>query len=197
VLDKYEEAGDGDARARVAAVFLLTVRGTPCLYYGEEIGLKPAISAYSAVGTDVDGRDPSRTPMQWDPSGGFTTGRPWLPYGAELERRNVAVQAGDPGSLLTLYRRLIRLRRDSVALRRGAYRTLEAPDGVYAYRREHDAEHVLVALNFTGAEREVRTDGGAWRCELSTHPGPVAARDGVLVLRPDEAVVLRRAGGPE
>jgi alpha-glucosidase len=205
-LHRYGGDGCGDRRAQVLAVFLLTARGTPCIYYGQEIGLKPPGSSH--IGTDVDGRDPSRTPMQWDEDGGGfghtgaaghtgATGQPWLPFGPELARRNVAVQAGDPGSMLSLYRRLIRLRASSVALRRGRYRTAPAPGGVYAYWREHGDERLLVVLNFASAPKTVETGVRGLEPVLATHGGRAHVRGTAVAVRPDQAVIVRlpRAAG--
>jgi alpha-glucosidase len=157
----------GPAQARVAAMLLLTLRGTPTLYYGDEIGMTDVpIQRY-----DPDGRDPERTPMQWDRSGGFTTGEPWLPYG-DLDT-NVA----DEPPILTLHRRLLALRRDFAA---ADYRTLHAADGVLAYARGDD---IAVALNLTGEPRPLPVHG---ELLLSTH-----LDGGTDRLRPAEGVVLR------
>ena len=177
----------GEARARVAAMMMLTLRGTPFLYYGEEIGMTDVAIPPDRV-VDVDGRDPERTPMQWDATAnsGFTTGTPWLPMG-DYARRSVAAQRDDPSSLLSLYRRLLRARRGSAALRRGSYRTLRSPRGVFAYARETPEEHVLVALNFTRAPKLLPLASGRGALVTSTD----AARDGERV---DLARVELRAG---
>ena len=111
----------GERRTRAAAFLLLTLRDVAVLYAGEEIGMVDADESH-APDRPIDrfGRDPERTPMQWDasPTGGFTTGEPWLPL-VDPATRNVAAQAADPASLLALYRRLIATRRGSPALRRG------------------------------------------------------------------------------
>src|SRR6202022_5210752 len=88
-------------RARLAATMLLTLRGTPFVYYGEEIGMSDVTEAFAG---DPNGRDPCRTPMQWDasPGAGFTAGRPWLTIPESARRVNVAAQDGDSGSLLNL-----------------------------------------------------------------------------------------------
>lgn len=192
-LQRYGEDGRGDRRARVLAVFLLTARGTPCIYYGQEIGLMPPGS--SDIGTDVDGRDPARTPMQWDATGrGFGHAeQPWLPFGPALEQRNVAVQAGNPDSMLSLYRRLIQLRSSSTALRRGRYRATQAPDGVYAYWREHDGERFLVVLNFASAQRVVETGESGLEPVLATQGPRARVRGSAVVVRPDEAIIVRVA----
>jgi alpha-glucosidase len=174
---------------------LLTLRGTPFIYYGEEIGMTDVSIPPDRV-VDVDGRDPERTPMQWDSTrtAGFTTGDPWLPIG-DVARANVAAQRDDPASLFSLYRRLCWLRKSSPALRRGSYRTAPAPRGVFAYARETDGERVLVVLNFTKSEQVVAFGVGSSRVLVSTRHD----RDGAPVdlarveLSPDEGVVLASA----
>jgi alpha-glucosidase len=144
---------------------------------------------------DVDGRDPERTPMQWDasPNAGFTSGDPWLPVAPDHATRNVAAQRDDPGSLFSLYRRLIWFRKSSPALRRGSYRTVPAPRGVFAFARETNGERVFVALNFTQEAHRVSFGTGAARVLVSTDQG----REGEdadlqrVSLRPGEALLLK------
>jgi alpha-glucosidase len=128
---------DDDALGRCALVALLTLRGTPVLYYGDELLLA---SAAEAGGRDVAGRDPSRTPMPWA-DGDWVD--PWLPVGTQT---TVAEQREDPGSPLRLVRDLIALRRRRDDLRTGAYASLPAPGGVWAWRR---GEATAVALNLS------------------------------------------------
>jgi alpha-glucosidase len=185
----------GLERAGVAAMMLLTLRGTPFVYYGEEIGMTDVPIPPDRI-VDVDGRDPERTPMQWDasPTGGFTTGDPWLPMG-DAARVNVAAQRDDPASLFSLYRRMSWLRKSSAALRRGSYRTVPAPRGVFAYAREADGERMLVALNFTKSTQLVSLGSGNATITLSTdHTRDGEPTDlGRIELRPDEAVVVAPA----
>ncbi|MGI8550117.1 MAG: alpha-amylase family glycosyl hydrolase, partial [Dehalococcoidia bacterium] len=184
-ISRHTEDGRGPERARVAAMLLLTVRGTPFIYYGEEIGMQdvpipPERAQDPARFHRPPGRDPERTPMQWSsaPSAGFTTGEPWLPLGDPTI--SVASQMDDPASLLSLYRRLIWFRKGSAALRSGSYRSLDGmPEDIFAYVRESPNERLLIALNFGLEPRVVplpeRFAGG--RVIISTDP----ARDGGLV----------------
>ncbi|HQL83868.1 MAG TPA: alpha-glucosidase, partial [Spirochaetota bacterium] len=123
---------DGGQRARVLAAMLLTARGTPFLYYGEEIGMKNGAITRKQVRDPVGikywplnkGRDPERTPMQWSAgaNAGFSAAEPWLPVAGTFRDVNVAAQTDDPGSLLAWYRDLLALRKKQAALARGSYR---------------------------------------------------------------------------
>jgi alpha-glucosidase len=200
VASRYDDGGNGPARARVGAMMVLTLRCTPFLYYGEEIGMSDGPVPPDRV-VDVDGRDPERTPMQWDasPGAGFTGGDPWLPIAPEAARVNVAAERDHPASMLSLYRRLIWYRKGSAALRLGGYRAVaDAPEGLYAYLREaaEEGERLLVALNFSGEPVQWPSlpdlpEGG--HLELSTdparQPGPV--RLAGLAIGADEGVIVR------
>jgi alpha-glucosidase len=154
----------GAAQARVAAMLLLTLRGTPTLYYGDELGMTDgSVERF-------DFRDGCRTPMQWTSDGGFTDGEPWLPYG------DLAVNA-EANPMLELHRRLIALRR---AFAEDDYRTLHAAGGVLAYAR---GDGYAVALNFTAEPRPLPVTG---EVVLSTR-----LDGGEGALRADEGVVLR------
>ena len=192
----------GAAQARVAAMMLLTFRGTPTLYYGDEIGMEDVAVpaqyvrdgwAKNEPGIDVS-RDPQRTPMQWDASdhAGFTSGAPWLPLEGEHRRRNVEALRDDPKSMLTLYRRLIALRRASPALSVGGKRMLAAPEDVIAFERAHANERYIVVLNLGREPRRMELEAHAARVVLSTHLDRDEQAVGPGVdLRADEVVVLR------
>src|SRR3954454_11855464 len=160
VASRYDADGRGDLRARAAAMLLLTLRGTAFLYQGEELGLRDA-EVPPEASVDVDGRDPQRAPMPWEPGpgAGFTTGTPWLPLPPDVERVNAAAQAKDPRSTLSLYRALIALRRAVPALIDGRQRMVDAGPGILAYLRELDGERVLVALNFTPEDAPLAAGG--------------------------------------
>ena len=148
----------GPQMARLAAMLLLTLRGTPTLYYGDEIGMTDVAIPPEEVQDPFEknapgmglGRDPRRTPMQWSsaPQAGFTTGTPWLRLADDWPRRNVESQARDAASMLTLYRQLIALRRAQPALNRGDYEALESEGDVLAYARKFKGQRVVVLLNF-------------------------------------------------
>jgi glycosidase len=191
----------GPESTRTAAVLLLTLRGTPTLYYGDELGLPqlevPPERQQDPFGRRVPGRgrDGCRTPMPWDltPNAGFCPPgvAPWLPLGPDAGERSVASQLADPASLLHLYRALLALRRSSEALRRGDYATIAGtPEGCFAYRRSLPGSPGLaVALNSTSRPLEVPGLGG--RVCLSTGLDRVDETvAGSLRLGPNEGVVL-------
>ena len=196
LASRYDDGISPGARARLAAMMLLTLRGTPLLYYGDEIGMTD-VAVPPALTHDPDGRDPVRTPMQWDagPAAGFSGGQPWLPIPSSAATVNVARQQHDRSSLLCLYQELIRLRRRLGALGSGDYRVL-APDHpwVYAYLRRAGDQQILVALNFDDHEQAFghgRADGLEILLSTDCDPGPPAARraGGTLILGPYEGVI--------
>ena len=200
----------GAAQARIAAVLLLTLRGTPTLYYGDEIGMRdvdiPGDQVLDPFEKNVPGkglgRDPARTPMQWDagPGAGFSAARPWLPLAADHRAVNVEAQRDDPGSMLALYRKLIALRRGSPALEVGRFEALAAAQDVLAYRRHarEGESSFLVVLNFSDRECtwSVPAAFAGGTVAVSTHCAGEGARvTGDISLRGDEGLVIRMAAG--
>jgi alpha-glucosidase len=190
---------DGDAdRARAALTMLLTLRGTPVLYYGDELLLEnvdvPREALRDPVGLsrwpEDPGRDGCRTPMPWAPGEGYGFTRPgvrpWLPFG-DHAGETVAEQRDDPDSALRLTRDLIALRRERADLHTGTYASLDAPEGVWAWRR---GERTAVALNFSQAPVELDLDGTILLSTRRERDGVAAAG---LRLEPSEAVVLEVA----
>jgi len=205
-ITRYGRKGEADKRARLLAMMLLTLRGTPFIYYGEEIGMKEAKLKREEIKDPVglkwfpfyQGRDGCRTPMQWnsEKNAGFTQVKPWLPIGPELDQRNVASQDQDPASLLNFYRQMVNLRRSNPALQVGSYASVVegVPADCYFFQRELDSKRFLVALNISRKKRQFNLNllPGEPRLLLSTiaerQAGAVKEE---LLLDPLEGAVLQ------
>ncbi len=151
-LVRATDAVDDDPGAlRAMAATLMTLPGVPFVYYGEELAMR------GGTGVIVDGRDSARTPMPWDatPTGGFTTGTPFLALGPDHETRNVATQTADPSSMLAFYRRIIRLRNETPALRTGTYQRLPSARPQLVFWRRHPDGDRLVVASFASTPTEV------------------------------------------
>ena len=206
VATRYADApGNGPRRARVAAMMICALRGTPFLYYGQELGLPDADIPPDRV-VDVDGRDPERAPMPWrppsraGPGAGFTTGEPWLPVVADADRLCVQAQEKDPASTLAFVRSLLRLRAREPTLQSGTQVPVSAGPDVFCFERRGD-QRFLVALNFSsgpvplGLGDEAAVPAAGALVELSTDPGRGLGRADPrdLMLGPDEGIILRLA----
>ena len=207
---------DSNAIAKAAATLLLTVRGTPILYYGQELGmqdntdipedqLKDDAVTTSDTGETPPPRDGARTPMQWDASvqAGFSFGKdidPWLPVHKNYTDLNVAAALKDPNSILNFYRQLIQIRKQSLALRRGSWRSLiHYPHEHMAYLREFqeetEQETVLVAINFSYEQPftlDVPIERASWEVLLSTIYEANKVIDIAENLQPFEVSILRK-----
>lgn len=184
--------GDSDERARAAALLLLTLRGTPFLYAGEELGLLDA-DVPEAARVDPAGRDGSRAPIPWEiaPPYGWPT-RPWLPFPPEAGSRNVEAENTEEDSILQLYRRLLGVRRRSEALRLGSWSRHKSPEGTLCYERRRGDDLRRIVVNFTAASVSGVSASSGWRVEAATH----LAAEGLRwrgELAADEAVILTRA----
>ncbi|HNP39937.1 MAG TPA: alpha-glucosidase [Nitrospira sp.] len=212
-IDRYGAGGEAIRRARAAALLLFTLRGTPFVYYGEELGLRdgrlrradlhdPYTIRYWPWKT---GRDPARTPMPWDdsPQAGFTTGRPWLPLSHAWRQTNVAGEQRDPASILSLYKRLIRMKKGSNALTVGAYHPVDGgPPECLFFTRESlvdgQRDALFIAVNFSAHTQKISLPAGPSKLGrhgtlmLSTDPlraeGPWTADH--FLLGPDEGIVV-------
>jgi alpha-glucosidase len=193
----------GAAQAGVAAMLLLTLRGTPTMYYGDEIGMHDVPIPPDRVQDPFEknvpglglGRDPVRTPMQWSAGkwAEFSTVQPWLPLPEDYKVRNVAVELGNPTSLLSLYRRLIDLRRTETALSVGSYAALPAGDDLMAYVRKAGDRRLLIVLNFSAQSRPFNLDDLQARTLLLLSTSLDREREelaGEILLRGNEGLII-------
>ncbi|MEH2509037.1 alpha-glucosidase [Nitrobacteraceae bacterium AZCC 1564] len=190
----------GRNQARVAAMLLLTLRGTPTLYYGDEIGMEQVDIPPDRVRDPFErnlpgigvGRDGCRTPMQWDASlhSGFSSAEPWLPLSPNAFSENVAVECLDGASMLSLYRALITLRVARSELAVGAYTPRVVTDSLLAFEREYASQRSLIVLNFSVEPGSITlTNKG--QILLSTFMDRLSeAVDGELTLRGAEGIIL-------
>ena len=173
IVRSYNRYGDGkhnDAIAKLMAMFYLTLRGTPIMYYGEEIGMenndpKRQEDVRDPIGKTgwpaEKGRDGERTPMQWNtaPNAGFSETTPWLPVPPSYETHNVASESKDPNSVLNIYKQVLALRHTNPALLDGSYTALNEDDpNVLSYLRSYKGKAVLVVLNMSDAPQTVKFD---------------------------------------
>jgi alpha-glucosidase len=170
IVRSYDRYGDGehnDQIAKLMAALYLTLRGSPIMYYGEEIGMKTTPptrkeDVKDPIGRkgwpEEKGRDGERTPMQWNSSqnAGFTKGTPWLPVPQTYKTHNVAEELKDPNSVLIFYKKVLKLRHDNAALLQGNYTPVNESDAnVLSYLRIYKDWGVVVALNMSGTEQRV------------------------------------------
>jgi len=196
--------GEDDERLKVAAGLLLTLRGTPFLYYGEEIGMREVSLKRNQIKDPVGrrywpfykGRDGCRTPMQWTTkqNAGFSDSDPWLPIHPDYADRNVETQTEKPQSLLNFYRQVLALRREVPALSCGEMKFIgDLPGGVMGYERACENSRAVVLLNFRKTEAECRISD-----EKKMYLKTLSSKDGLYVkqnlssvlLKGDEAIVL-------
>lgn len=198
----------GKEQVRVAAMLLLTLRGTPTLYQGDELGMEsveiPPEKQKDPFGLRVPGfgRDPCRTPMQWTPAenAGFSPPgvETWLPLSPKYKEENVEVELRDPTSVLNLYRKLLALRRATPALNRGSYRSIgETIDECFSFLREAGGQSYLITLNFSDNETHPLTGlAGKGKICLSTgldRSGSISLD--MLSLRPHEGLIIELKEG--
>jgi alpha-glucosidase len=201
--DKHRVASKlGQAQARVLAVLLLTLRGTPFFFAGDELGMEQVPIPSDRVTDPFEkllpgyelNRDPERVPMRWDAgeNGGFSEGEPWLPMGPAVAERNVATLKKDERSLLWLYKRLITLRQDEPALTAGTYVPERSRNDLLIYRRVAGDDTILVALNLRHEPRRLEWHE-AGRVLLSTHLDGFHSEkvQGPVLLRPDEGLIIK------
>jgi len=192
----------GTAQAPIAAMLLLTLRGTPTIYYGEELGMEQVFIAPHQVRDPFErnvpgrglGRDGCRTPMQWEPTpnAGFSTVEPWLPLCPSYRSRNIAVSREEPLSIYSLYRKLIKLRRSRPSLLFGTYHAVLATGDLLIFVRQHDHERLLIALNFGCKHAHASLAAQARGRILLSSLGDreLQAIDGTIDLRANEGIIV-------
>jgi len=190
----------GPAQARVAAVLLLTLRGTPTLYYGDELGMPDAHLSPDQVRDPAEknqpgigqGRDPERSPMLWDQTenAGFSPATPWLPLVDDWPNLTVASQFTDARSMSTLYCRLLALRRGEAALHSGSIQEVSEANGILSYIREGEGKRFQIYLNLTQDSKTTGTHPGRLILTSYLDIDPVTLADTTLTLRPNEAIIL-------
>ncbi len=196
----------GAGRVRAAAVHLLTLRGTPNLYYGEELGMAdgeiPPDRVVDPWAKDDPrlGRDPERTPMPWDaaagPFLGFSDVEPWLPLVSTAPAATVAGQRRVPDSVFNLYRRLLAYRRSSAALSTGDYRSLPGqPHDCLVFERRAGNQRVLVAVNAGTGPNVIELPAPGWVTVATDRSREGTAVEGAVSLAADEAVVIEVTAG--
>ena len=195
VATRWANGADTAALAKLFNALLLSLRGSACTYQGEELGLTQAELPDAALQDpyglafwpSFKGRDGCRTPMPWtdgEPESGFTRGRPWLPIPAEHRALAVSRQEADERSVLAAYRRFVRWRRGQPALRSGAIRLFESPEGALCFLREHDAGSILACFNFGSAPARFRAPVPGRLEPLAGHGFAPGAIDGNSVTVP-------------
>lgn len=193
----------GLPQARVSVVLLLTLPGMPVIYYGEELGMenvqipREMIQDTKEFTSPGFGRDPVRTPMQWDATAhaGFTNGTPWLPLEKEFKTKNVQEELTDPDSMLNLYRVLLRMRSQDKAFIEGVYKEWDTGnDQVFAYARSHPESTKLIILNFSDKEQKCRMPFATAKIVLRTVQSENEVADMVFMLKPNEACILEGDG---
>ncbi|WP_210526825.1 alpha-amylase family glycosyl hydrolase [Rubellimicrobium arenae] len=194
-----------DEAARAYTTLLMCLRGSVCLYQGEELGFPEADVAFEdlqdpygiAFWPEFKGRDGARTPMVWEPSnqaGGFSTGRPWLPVSPTHLPLSVASQDEDESSMLSHYRRAVAFRKAHQALRTGAQSPMLAAGNVVEFVRIGGGEQVFVAVNLGGTASTIAVPPGEWTVADPVLSVPVADGAAEVTLGPWQVCLMLKAG---
>ena len=199
---RYRMADDDD-QAKLAAMFLLTLQGTPFLYYGEEIGMRdiplsrneimdPPGKKYWPIYT---GRDGCRSPMQWSKEtyGGFSTAKPWLPIHPNYHSRNVENQLDDPESLLSFYQRMLKFRKENPVLQHGGWKPQATiSEKVLSYLRSDGTASLLIMLNFSAGpvKAALPNPETGWKIRLSNRAVESPITQGIIDLAANQGIIL-------
>ncbi|QBY02673.1 alpha-glucosidase [Rhodophyticola sp. CCM32] len=188
----------GEEARRLYAAMLLCLRGSVCLYQGEELGLTEAYVSYEDLQDPYGirfwpkfkGRDGCRTPMPWisdNQNGGFSDAKPWLPMAVEHLNRSVANQGGAEDSTLAFYTQMIRFRASYPALAKGDFAMVQSDDGVVSFIREYEGLRLFCAFNLTNMAQPVKMPEGEWRQDMGSPFTPIANTEREVTLPPYQA----------
>lgn len=198
---------ENDERLKLAAVMLMTLRGTPFIYYGDEIGMRDIQLSRSQIQDPVGrkywpfykGRDACRSPMQWTElrNSGFSDGNPWLPVHTNFQNRNVQSQLSDPESLINLYKKLIQLRHQHPVLVNGNLSFInDLPNNVLSYQRIDQSDTAMIFLNFSSHTIQCHISflsESNWIVLLSTHPQErIKSGTNLIDLAANQALILQK-----
>jgi alpha-glucosidase len=196
--------GEDDRKAKLAAFMLLTLRGTPFLYYGEEIGMRDIhLSRHEILDPPgrkywpfYVGRDGCRSPMQWNGKehAGFSESLPWLPVHPDYLTRNVENQSGDPDSLLCFYQNLLRFRKENPVLQNGNWNLQVTADrNLMVYDRQNEEDWLRIVLNFNSFPATYSPGIGKSICQIvfSTSAFEEGVQAGIIELKPYQGMILR------
>ncbi len=207
-----------ETSSKMLNTFLLTMRGTPYAYYGDEIGMKnidfkkieqyqdvAAINGYKKAkseGKDMDqymkelnflSRDNARTPMQWNSTehAGFTSGKPWLPVNENYKQVNVAVEKENPNSVLNYFKQLTKLRNENQVLVYGDYKLIQKEHpNIYAYTRSLENDKMMILLNFSDSESEIELKDDSSKILINNYDD-LQSEKGNITLKPYQSVILK------
>ncbi len=202
-FSRFSKGKDSISRAKAAAVLLLTLRGTPFIYYGEEIGMRNGIIKRHEIEDPIGlhywpvnkGRDGERTPMQWSnkKNAGFSEAKPWLKVNPEYPETNAGSEEKNPSSLLNVYKKLIALRKQNPALHSGDWEQIKTGPAIIAYFRSSGVQKMIIAVNLSNKKRFFKiNDGERWKLIFSTHIRKESVIKNTAGLQPYEALILEK-----
>ncbi|MBY4677232.1 alpha-glucosidase [Marinobacterium arenosum] len=200
VMSRWGDAGAPQAQAKMLMVLLLSMRGSICIYQGEELGLTEAELAYEDLvdpyginfWPEFKGRDGCRTPIPWQadvPQAGFSSAKPWLPVAIEHHRRAISVQQDDAASILNSYRAFLGWRQQQPALCKGEIHFIDTADNCLLFSRTLDGEQMLVAVNMGAEPASLMVDGN-WRAMTLPDSLPLGHLSGDRLSLPAYGVLI-------
>lgn len=203
-INRFGTGANKEEKAKITATLLLTLKGTPFIYYGEEIGMHNVKIDRKDIMDPLgkrywpfySGRDSARTPMQWNPEdyAGFSNTKTWLPIDTNYQANNVLAQKDDPSSIFNVYKKLIGLRKEYEALKKGNWTPVsKGQNGVLSYYRDLKKERIKVALNFSNKSKIIQVSNSfEWKILFSTHRAENNMMSRKITLAPYEALIISK-----